>query len=202
MIYIVDYGMGNLRSVQKAFLKLGAKAKITSIPSDFKNVEKVVFPGVGAFGDAMKELKKRRLIEPLLEHIQKKRFFLGLCLGMQLLFETSDEAKGVEGLGIIKGKVKKFKLTKNSPKVPHMGWNSLELLKKSPLFKGVKEGSYVYFVHSYYAQPVDKNVITSSTSYGIEFPSSIAKENIFAMQFHPEKSQDVGLGILKNFINL
>ena len=178
MIYIVDYGMGNLRSVQKAFLKLGAEAKITSHPSDFKNAEKVVFPGVGAFGDAMKELKKRRLIEPLLEHIQKKRFFLGLCLGMQLLFEESDEAKGVEGLGIIKGKVKKFKLTKNSPKVPHMGWNSLELLKKSPLFKGVKEGSYVYFVHSYYVEPNDKSVITSSTSYGIDFPSSIAKENI------------------------
>lgn len=203
MIYILDYRMGNLRSVQKAFEKLGSKTKITSDPNDLKIAKKLVFPGVGAFGDAMMELKKLGLIEPLKDYIRKGNPFLGLCLGMQLLFPESEEARGIKGLGIIEGKVRKFKISKKILKIPHMGWNSLDFIKsKSPLLKGIKKGSYVYFVHSYYIEPKNKSIISSKTNYGIDFPSSISAGNIFAMQFHPEKSQAIGLKMLQNFINL
>ncbi len=203
MIYVVDYGMGNLRSVEKAFEKMGSRVMITDDPSDVKIANKLVLPGVGAFGDSVKELKKRGLLEPIKEYLQLNKPFLGLCLGMQLLFEESEEAKGIKGLSIIKGKVRKFKFTDKNLKVPHMGWNSLDSIKRtSPLLKGISDGAYVYFVHSYYVDPIDKSIISSTTNYEINFASSISKGNIFAMQFHPEKSQEIGLKMLKNFVSL
>ncbi len=206
-IVIVDYGMGNLRSVSKAFETVGAKAKVSSSPKDIARADKLVVPGVGAFKDAMAELKSRRLIGPINEFVKSGRPFLGLCLGLQLIFSKSEEGGSCKGLDFIKGKVVKFKSKKL--KIPHMGWNQLgfevrgsRVKAKCPLLKGIPEGSYVYFVHSYYAVPEDKGCVAAWTDYGIKFPSVIRSDNIYATQFHPEKSQKLGLKILRNFVKL
>lgn len=187
MIAIIDYQMGNLRSVEKAFLKVGGRAIVTSDKNKISKADKIVLPGVGAFGDGLRELKKLRLLDVIKKSIAAGKPFFGICLGMQLLFEESEEAKGVAGLGILEGDVKRFRL-KPPLKVPHMGWNQLD------------NGAYVYFVHSYYCVPKDKSIVSAKTEYGIEFASMVTKDNICGCQFHPEKSQDVGLKILEDFV--
>jgi glutamine amidotransferase len=213
MIVVIDYGMGNLRSVEKALELVGAKTKVTSNPADLARCDKLVFPGVGAFGDAMRELKKRHLVDPIKDAIKDGKLFLGLCLGMQLLFDSSDEAPGVKGLSVLKGGVKRFKFAKSGLKVPHMGWNSIQGTgfrvqgtgqrgQGAEILRGVSAGSYVYFVHSYYVKPKDGDVVLTTTDYGIDFVSGVCKDNIYGFQFHPEKSQDVGIKILENFVKL
>ncbi len=198
-IVIVDYGMGNLRSVEKAFEKAGARVHVSSRPGDVKRADKVVLPGVGAFGHAMRELKLRDLVEPVLEKIGEGAPFLGLCLGLQLLFDSSEEARE-KGLGVLPGKVLRFR---GSMKIPHMGWNQLTRTQKNnPLFKGSREGDYFYFVHSYYAAPKEKSICAATTDYGIQFCSAVWKENVFATQFHPEKSQAAGQVLIKNFVRI
>ncbi len=190
--------MGNLRSVEKAFEVSGQKPKISSDPREIEKASKIVLPGVGAFSHAMIELKKRKLVEPIREKIQSGTPYLGLCLGLQLLFERSQESSRLKGLGIIEGEVRRFS---HQLKVPHMGWNTLEISqKKCPLFKGISKEAYFYFVHSYYGVPEDKSWILSRTEYGVKFCSSIWKGNVFATQFHPEKSQAQGIQMIKNFI--
>ena len=204
MIVIVDYGMGNLRSVQKAFEGFCQDVKVSSSSQDVLSADKVILPGVGAFGKAMEELKKRKLIKPIKEAISKGRPFLGICLGIQLLFSESDEGGKVKGLDVLKGKVKKLD-SAGGLKIPHMGWNRIEIKdngKGIGLMDGVPDGSYMYFVHSYYVEPQDENVILCKTEYGCKFVSGICKDNVYALQFHPEKSQGVGLGIVRNFSNL
>jgi glutamine amidotransferase len=202
MIVIVDYGMGNLRSVQKAFQKVGQEALITSDPDKVLQALKVVLPGVGAFGNCMTNLKERHLIDPIYRFIETGNPFLGICLGLQLLFTESEEG-GVKGLDIVKGRVKRFDFRNKGLKVPHMGWNNIKIKNKKSKIKsilgGVPDGSYFYFVHSYYVEPDDKSVITATTEYGLEFASIVSKDNIYGTQFHPEKSQELGLKILKNF---
>ncbi|MFH1995789.1 MAG: imidazole glycerol phosphate synthase subunit HisH [Candidatus Omnitrophota bacterium] len=219
MIVIVDYGMGNLRSIQKAVEAVGGGAIVSSKPGDIARATKIILPGVGAFGDAMKELKKLRLIKPLKKAVASGAPFLGLCLGLQLLFERSEEAPGVRGLGIIKGSVKKFpfgKKLRRDLKVPHMGWNTVQVAscqlpvaskknkknkkKNSDLLKGVPKNAHMYFVHSYYVTPKDNAIIYLTTEYGFRFVSGIQKDNVYAFQFHPEKSQKNGLRILRNFV--
>lgn len=209
MIAVIDYGMGNLRSVQKALEEVGARTKVTSRPADIKRCSKVVFPGVGAFGDAMKELRRLGLDDAIRDAIGAGKPFLGLCLGLQLLFEKSEEAPGVKGLAVLKGDVKKFRFTdgqrrrtKDALKVPHMGWNRISKHAKAPLLKDVAENAYVYFVHSYYVGPKDKTSILTTTEYGNTFVSSVWMGNIYGLQFHPEKSQAIGLKMLDNFVRL
>jgi len=202
-IAVIDYGMGNLRSVQKALQLVGAKARITSRPEDLKKADKLVFPGVGAFGEAMAELDKLGLTMPIRDAIASGKYFLGLCLGLQLLFEKSEEAPGVKGLAVLKGQVKRFKFKDAALKVPHMGWNTLNYRRRNePILKGIPSNSYVYFVHSYYVKPKDAGAALTTTEYGIEFVSGVRKDNVCGFQFHPEKSQDLGLKILKNFVRL
>ncbi len=202
MIAIIDYGMGNIHSVQKALESMGAKTYVTNKPRDIQPSEKVVLPGVGAFSDALLELEKQGLIQAIREHINKNRIFLGICLGMQLLFDSSAESPGAKGPGILKGKVKKF-AQQSGIKVPHMGWNQIRVDKPlCPILKGIPDNSYVYFCHSYYPQPKDRENAAATTDYGIEFASVVWQDNIFGVQFHPEKSQVIGLQILKNFIKL
>jgi len=200
MIAIVDYGMGNLRSVEKAFAKVGHEAKITNDPEQLDAATKIVLPGVGAFADAIAELHRRQLVEPLRRAVQQGRPFLGICLGLQLLFDVSYEDGEHQGLGIVPGKVVRFET--NDLKVPHMGWNQLQVRKPSPILEGLSDGDHVYFVHSYYVVPDDDAVIATSTEYGVPFTSSIWRDNLFATQFHPEKSQAQGLRILANFAAL
>ena len=203
MIAIIDYGMGNLRSVQKGFERVGCEAVVTADPKVVLEADKIVLPGVGAFPDCMRNLEEGGFIEPLLRVIREGRPFLGICLGLQLLFSESDEFGAHKGLGIIPGRVVRFPEgmveAGEALKVPHMGWNQLTFRKRPPVFAGIENGTNVYFVHSYYVVPEDTGVIATTTSYGIEFCSSIWKDNIVATQFHPEKSQDKGLQILKNF---
>lgn len=204
MITIIDYGMGNLRSVQKAFELFCPKVEVTSSARDIAAADKVVLPGVGAFGKAMEELQKKGLVGAIRDSIKIGKPFLGICLGIQLLFSESEEAGGVKGLGILKGKVKRFKNT-TGLKIPHMGWNKVVISHKSQatsILNGVPDGSYMYFVHSYYVEPEDKGVVLCETGYGDNFTSAIQKDNICAFQFHPEKSQKVGLNIIKNFADL
>jgi imidazole glycerol-phosphate synthase subunit HisH len=201
MIKIVDYGMGNLRSVQKAFEKIGADAQVVSSPADLKGTEKLVLPGVGAFRDAIAELKRTGLDRPVREHIAADKPFLGICLGLQLLFDVSYEDGQWEGLGVLPGKVVRF-ADQPDLKIPHMGWNSLEFAKPARIFEGVPEGSSVYFVHSYYVVPDDESGVAARTEHGTRFVSAVAKNNLFATQFHPEKSQSVGLRVLTNFASL
>lgn len=204
MIAIVDYGMGNLRSVEKALQKLGAEVKITSEPGKILKAGKIILPGVGAFKDAIGELKRCRLIQALIEGIKSGKPFLGICLGMQLLFAESEEGGDSRGLDIISGKAKKFSV-KYRLKVPHIGWNRIKIVqdkKDCPLLKDIPDGSYMYFAHSYYVQPKDSDVTTTETNYGVNFSSMIWDNNIFGVQFHPEKSQKFGLKILENFVNL
>ena len=199
MITIIDYGMGNLRSVQKAFEKVGAAAMITQNPKDIDGADQVVLPGVGAMQPAMQKLKELHLIVPIKKAITDGKPFLGICLGLQLLFEKGFEGGEVDGLGIFPGTVERFA----SLKVPHMGWNQINIKDlPCPLFAGVSNMSHFYFCHSYYVKPMDSNLVAAATDYGIEFASAIAWKNIFGVQFHPEKSQTLGLGILKNFSEL
>ena len=198
MIAIVDYGMGNLRSVQKAFEKLGVAAQIVRSPDQIASAAKVVLPGVGAFRDAIHELRRLELDEPLREHIRKDKPFLGICLGLQLLFDVSFEDGEWTGLGVLAGDVVRFPPMPNL-KVPHMGWNTMERTGSGSLLDGIPIEASVYFVHSYYVRPKDESVIAARTSYGVPFTSMIAQGNLFATQFHPEKSQKVGLKLLENF---
>ncbi|MBU0709441.1 MAG: imidazole glycerol phosphate synthase subunit HisH [Candidatus Omnitrophica bacterium] len=202
MIAIIDYGMGNIHSVNKALGLYGVKTIVTDKVEDIKSAEKLVLPGVGAFDDAKEELEKRGLIDLLLEQVRSKKPFLGICLGMQLLFDQSEEAKVSKGLGLIKGSVKRFE-AKEGRKVPHMGWNQLNHLKYDcPLLRDVQNDAYVYFCHSYYPAPSDQNLVAASTDYGMDFAALVWKENLFGVQFHPEKSQAVGLKIMENFVKV
>ncbi len=205
MIGIIDYGMGNLRSVQKAFESVGAEANIITTASEIEKVSKLVLPGVGAFADAARTLRDRQLIHPILDFINKGRPFLGICLGLQLLFDVSYEDGQHTGLGTIPGKVQPFTFStpaNQNLKIPHMGWNQIFWDTDIPILAGIPQGAYVYFVHSYYVEPIDSETKRTITEYGIKFTSMIWKKNIFATQFHPEKSQKIGLQILKNFANL
>lgn len=207
MILIIDYGMGNLRSVEKAFHKLGFPAQVSSSRAEIEKAEGMVLPGVGAFADCVKNLNGLGLIEPITEWIKADRPFLGICLGYQILFEESEEFGPSKGLGIFKGRVKKFPENLPDPqtgpgaflKVPHMGWNQVKILKDHPVLQGIPSGAGFYFVHSYFVEPLDKNLVATETDYGTAFASGIASGNLFASQFHPEKSQANGLALLKNF---
>lgn len=211
-IAIVDYGMGNIASVKKACVHFGASARVVTKPKELGMADKIILPGVGAFGDAMRQLTKMGLGSAIKEKILSGVPFLGICLGMHLLFEKSQESKGVKGLGVLGGEVTRFKDTclpagRKKLKVPHMGWNNIQVKSqkakgKNTILKGVKDNSYVYFCHSYYVKPKDKTIVAAETDYGGKFASIIAKDNIFGIQFHPEKSQSTGLKILEGFIKL
>ena len=201
MIAIIDYDAGNIKSVEKALQKLGADVVITKDADVILSADKVILPGVGAFGDAMTNLKKYDLVSVIKQVVERKIPFLGICLGLQLLFERSDETPGVEGLGILKGEVLRIPDNGNL-KIPHMGWNSLHLQNDGRLFEGLSEESYVYFVHSYYLKAEEPEIVKATTEYGVTIHASVEKGNVFACQFHPEKSSDVGLQILRNFVEL
>ncbi|MEX2673629.1 MAG: imidazole glycerol phosphate synthase subunit HisH [Phycisphaeraceae bacterium] len=202
-IGIVDYGMGNLRSVQKAFEKVGAQAEIVREPRQIAESSKLILPGVGAFEDAIATLHQLELVDPILKFVASGRPFLGICLGLQLLFERSEEGGEHEGLGIVPGSIVRFNPTDHTLKVPHMGWNTLTLNRPdSPLMQGLPDEAAVYFVHSYYAAPTDEAVVATTTEYDGPFCSAIHHENVMAVQFHPEKSQKVGLKMLANFAEL
>lgn len=206
MITIVDYGMGNLASVSNAIKRYTDEVMISSMPDDVKKADKLILPGVGAFKNAYDEISKRGLLNPILDFIKSGKPFLGICLGLQLLFTKSFEDGEHKGFDVIKGDVVPFKKEKGI-KIPHMGWNNIESNAKltfsgCPLLKGVKQGSYMYFVHSYYVAPEDSSVVAAFTSYGNDFCSMLWKDNIYAVQFHPEKSQEQGLKIIENFVRL
>ncbi len=200
-IAIIDYGMGNLRSVQKAVEHAGGKAVVTRSPRTIRRADKVVLPGVGAIGDCMKHLKEYRLIDPILETINQDKPFLGICLGFQCLFEESYEFGRHKCLGVFPGKVVRFELPKKYT-IPHMGWNQIERVNATPYLKGIRSGTDFYFVHSYYVVPTQRSVVATRTKYGKNFVSSVARGNLFACQFHPEKSQTAGLKLLSNFVAL
>lgn len=220
MLAIVDYGMGNIRSVEKGFIKIGADVRITSDPKIIADAQGIVLPGVGAFKDCMKNLDNLKLLGTIKKEIQKGKPFLGICLGLQILFTESEEFGICKGLDVFRGKVVKFKFQKTEDraqntdreslssvicslssdlKIPHMGWNTVKLTRRTPIFNGIQDNSYFYFVHSYYVVPEDKEIIAGKTDYGIDFVSMIWKDNVFATQFHPEKSQELGIKILKGF---
>lgn len=206
MITIIDYGMGNLRSVQKGFEKVGYHAQVTDDPQVVAGADRLVLPGVGAFRDGMTNLREGGFIESIQKFVASERPFLGICLGMQMLLTQSEEFGRHQGLNLISGRVPRFAedmqiagvVGPESLKVPHMGWNRIQHTD-IPLFNGIEQGSYVYFVHSYFVQPTDTSVVAATTNYGIEFCSAICRDNVMATQFHPEKSQQVGLTMLKNF---
>ena len=201
MIIVVDYGMGNLRSVSKALEFLGGQVKISSSPEEILKADKLVLPGVGAFGDGMKELDARKLSQPIRDFIQSKKPFLGICLGLQLLFPSSEESTGAAGLNVFPGEVIKFR--SSGVKIPHMGWNQVHVLKPHAFFKGIPDESFFYFVHSFYANPKDPALAIGETAYGEEtFASILGTETALATQFHPEKSQDAGLALLRNFVKV
>lgn len=198
MIAIIDYGMGNLRSVQKALEKAGACARIVSGPEDILKAEKLVLPGVGAMKPAMDRLNELGLIAPIKTYLQSGKPFLGICLGFQLLFDTSTEGGVVQGLGILRGTVERFP---DTVKVPQMGWNQLQVTQKScPMYAALPEGASVYFCHSFYVKPLDPSISATMTTHGVIYTSSVCTQNIWGVQFHPEKSQTVGLSILRNFV--
>lgn len=199
MIAIIDYDAGNIKSVEKALLSMGETPVLTRDPEVILQADHIILPGVGSFGDAMENLNKFGLIDVIHEAINRKIPFLGICLGMQLLFESSEETPGVAGLGILKGKIVRIP---EGPglKIPHMGWNSLNVREGASLFKGLEKEPYVYFVHSYYLQAKDPKIVAATTEYGVTIHASVEKENVFACQFHPEKSSKTGLAILKNFL--
>lgn len=201
MIAIIDYDAGNLKSVEKALVKLGQDVIVSRNPQDILKADKVILPGVGAFGDAMHNLEKYNLVDTIKEVVENNTPFLGICLGLQLLFESSEETPGVKGLGILKGKILKIP-PKDDLKIPHMGWNSIEIKDNAKLFKGINNGAYVYFVHSYYLKAADEDIVAAKTDYCTQIHASVESGNVFACQFHPEKSSDVGLKILKNFADL
>lgn len=201
MIAIIDYDAGNIKSVEKAFLALGENVVLTRDKETLLKADGVVLPGVGSFGDAMAKLKEYELVDTIYEIVNKNTPFIGICLGLQMLFETSEETPGVEGLGILKGKIVRIP-DGEGIKVPHIGWNNLTYPNKGRLFKDISENSFVYFVHSYYLQAEDPAVVTAATEYGVEIHASVEKGNVFACQFHPEKSSSVGMKILQNFIDI
>jgi imidazole glycerol-phosphate synthase subunit HisH len=197
MIAIVDYGIGNLRSVQKAFEGVGAPASLITTPMELAEADAIVLPGVGAFGDGMDNLESAGFVDPLLRLVQLGRPVMGICLGMQLLFEESEEMGRHRGLGLLPGRVRRFA---GELKVPQIGWNQIHWQRQTPLAIGVPDGAYAYFVHSYYADASTSEHVLATTDYGIEYPSIVGHDNIVGLQFHPEKSQDVGLQILSNFV--
>ena len=201
MIAIIDYDAGNLKSVEKALKFLGQEVIVSRNSSEILEADKVILPGVGAFGDAMNNLDRFNLVDTIKKVAESKIPFLGICLGLQLLFERSDETPGAEGLGILKGEILRIP-PKEGLKIPHMGWNSLEISPEAKLFKGIDNHAYVYFVHSYFLKASDENIVAASTEYSVHIHASVESENIFACQFHPEKSSDVGLKILQNFAQL
>ncbi|MBP5309235.1 MAG: imidazole glycerol phosphate synthase subunit HisH [Lachnospiraceae bacterium] len=201
MIAIIDYDAGNIKSVEKALQSLGEEVIITRDESVLLLADKVILPGVGAFGDAMERLNEYGLISVIKKIVENKTPFLGICLGLQLLFDSSEEAPGVKGLGILPGKIVRFPSDRGL-KIPQIGWNSLTQPNKGRLFKGIDDGEFVYFVHSYYLMAEDMSDVVATTEYGVTVHASVERDNIFACQFHPEKSSDVGLKILKNFIDL
>ncbi len=201
MIAIIDYDAGNIKSVEKALVKLGQQVLVTRDKEKILGVDKVILPGVGAFGDAMEHLRQYGLVDVIRQVASKGTPFLGICLGLQLLFERSDEAPGVEGLGILKGEILKIP-DQEGLKIPHMGWNSLSLQHDGRLFRGIKGEPYVYFVHSYYLKAEEERIVKAVTEYSVKIHASVEKDNVFACQFHPEKSSDTGLHILKNFADL
>lgn len=201
MLVIIDYGMGNVRSVAKAFEILGVNVLISNNADDIKKAERIIMPGVGAFSDGIERLKKLNLINALKDEILiKKKPFLGICLGMQLIAKQSEEFGIHKGLGWVDAEIKEFKFNDKRLKVPHVGWNNINIKKEGDLFNGIKDGTEYYFVHSYFMS-CKEDIVTATCNYGIEFVSAIQKDNIFATQFHPEKSQTVGLKLLENFIN-
>ncbi len=201
MIVVIDYGMGNLKSVENGFKKFTDDIIVTNDYETIKNAKKLVLPGVGAFGKAMENIDKLNLRELILKKVEENTPLLGICLGLQLLFDTSEESKGTKGLGIISGSVKKFERIDNL-KVPQIGWNSIKKESEHPLIADIKDDDYFYFVHSFYVDPIDKSVALTSTNYGIDYVSSVKQGSVCAFQFHPEKSHNIGLSILKNFVNL
>lgn len=201
MLAIIDYDAGNIKSVYKALEYLGKKAVVTRDPELLKKADKVILPGVGAFGDAMGRLHAYQLVEPIQEIAQRGTPFMGICLGLQLFFEESEEAEGVNGLSLLKGKIIKFPENQGR-KVPHMGWNSLEIKKESRILKGIPENAYVYFVHSYYLQAARREDVAAGSEYILPFDAAVERDNLFATQFHPEKSGEIGLTILKNFCEI
>lgn len=200
MIAIIDYDAGNLKSVEKALKYLGEDVTVTRDSKEILSAQKVILPGVGSFGDAMKKLYAYNLVDTIKSVADKNVPFLGICLGLQLLFERSDETPGVKGLGLLSGEI--LRIPDVGLKIPHIGWNSLNLSGNGRLFKGVPQDSYVYFVHSYYLKANDENIVKASTEYAAHIHASVERDNIFACQFHPEKSGDIGLKILKNFAEI
>ncbi|HIZ82785.1 MAG TPA: imidazole glycerol phosphate synthase subunit HisH [Candidatus Mediterraneibacter pullistercoris] len=201
MIAIIDYDAGNIKSVEKALLLLGEEPVVTGDEDTILAADKVILPGVGAFGDAMETIRRYGLESVIHQVVDKGTPFMGICLGLQLLFERSDESPGVEGLGILKGEILRIP-DRPGWKIPHMGWNSLHLENEGRLFRGIPENAYVYFVHSYYLRAASEQIVRASTEYCAHIHASVEKDNVFACQFHPEKSGDVGLRILKNFVEL
>jgi imidazole glycerol-phosphate synthase subunit HisH len=203
VIVLLDYGSGNLRSAQKALLKVGADVRVAKSPREIAGARAMVLPGVGAFDDCINALRKQELLEAAREFIQSGKPFLGICVGYQALFERSEEFNScAAGLGIFKGSVVRF-AKKPGLKIPQIGWNQIEMVRRDcPLFRGIESGSYVYFVHSFFPQPLDETIVATQTDYGETFASAIWRDNVFATQFHPEKSQCVGLQLLKNFVEL
>lgn len=201
MIALIDYDAGNIRSVEKALAALGEETEVTRDAERILAADRVILPGVGSFGDAMGKLHSFQLVDVIKETIRRKTPFLGICLGLQLLFERSEESPGVEGLGILKGEILRIP-EKDGLKIPHIGWNSLTFPNPGRLFEGIEENPYVYFVHSYYLKAAEPSIVTAETEYGTLIHASVEKDNVFACQFHPEKSSYVGLSILKNFISL
>ncbi len=202
MIAIIDYGMGNLRSVSKAFEAVGHRPVVTRDVTKIKNASHVVLPGVGAFGDCMANLGRYDLVEPIRLTIQSGKPFLGICLGLQLLFTESEEFGFHKGLGIISGRVRRFRVDEREGmglKIPHMGWNQVNFQRPCPLFKGIADGAHWYFIHSYFVDPSDRQIAATTTTYGVPFVSSIWRDNVVGCQFHPEKSQTVGLQLIRNF---
>lgn len=201
MVAIIDYDAGNIKSVEKAMQALGENVRITREPEEILSADHVILPGVGAFGDAMDKIRQYGLDEVIREVVDRGTPFLGICLGLQLLFESSEESEGVSGLGILQGKIVRLP-EEQGLKIPHIGWNSLKFPGSGRLFAGLPEESYVYFVHSYYLQAEDAQIVTATTEYGAHIHASVEKGNVFACQFHPEKSSDIGMRILKNFLNI
>lgn len=202
MIAIIDYGAGNIQSVYKALKFIGAECKVTSDKDEILNADGAILPGVGSFGDAMDTMTKRGIKDTIIEYTKSGKPFLGICLGLQLLFPESEESPNVKGLDIFKGTITKIPNQNRTLKIPHMGWNNISIKQKNGIFKDIEGEPYVYFVHSFYLQAEDKDIVAATTQYGVEIDAAVQKGNIIATQFHPEKSGEVGLKMLKNFVEM
>ena len=202
MIAIIDYGAGNIQSVYKALKFIGADCKVTSDKDEILNADGAILPGVGSFGDAMDTMTKRGIKDTIIEYTKSGKPFLGICLGLQLLFPESEETPGVKGLDIFKGTITKIPNQNRTLKIPHMGWNNISIKQKNGILKGIEGEPYVYFVHSFYLKAQDKDIVAATTQYGVEIDAAVQKGNIIATQFHPEKSGEVGLKMLKNFVEM